>query len=76
MAHIDRLLATASPEEVEREMLRLKPQIDRANTSTVCDKEELDVPVGPLPFNVGELVRIGAQEVWRMIAGDGRVRGT
>jgi B12-binding domain/radical SAM domain protein len=72
MAHIDRLLATSSPEEVEREMLRLKPQIDRANTSTVCDKTELDVPVGRLPFNVGELTKVGVREVWRMLTGDGR----
>jgi hypothetical protein len=46
-------------------MLRLKPQIDRANTSTVCDKTELDVPVGRLPFNVGELTKVGVREVWR-----------
>ncbi|MFN3763595.1 MAG: hypothetical protein ACK4WK_10420, partial [Anaerolineae bacterium] len=74
MAHIDHLLATAPPEEVEQEMLRLKPQIDRANTSTVCDKTELDVPVGRVPFNMGELAKVGVREVWRMLTGDGRRR--
>ena len=33
-------------EELERELLALKPQIDHANTSTVCEKEELDLPFG------------------------------
>ncbi|MCX8067155.1 MAG: TIGR04190 family B12-binding domain/radical SAM domain protein [Anaerolineae bacterium] len=69
MAHIDRLLATAPPEEVEREMLRLKPEIDRANTSTVCDKRELDVPIGWPPFHVWELFKLGVSEVWRMVWG-------
>ncbi|HIE39620.1 MAG TPA: TIGR04190 family B12-binding domain/radical SAM domain protein [Anaerolineales bacterium] len=73
MDHIDRLLATRPPEEIEREMMALKDQIDRANTSTVCDKRELDVPVGRVPFNAGELARLGASEVWRMIwSKDGR----
>jgi len=67
MARIDQLIATRSPEEVERELLALKSQIERANTSTVCDKEELDVPVSWLPFNVLELARIGLDEMWQMI---------
>lgn len=37
----------------------LKPRIDRANTSTVCDKSELDVDVGPIPFKVFHLARVG-----------------
>ncbi len=73
MAHIDHLIATRTSEEVEREMLALKDQIDRANTSTVCDKEELDVPVSWLPFNIWGLVKVGASEAWRMIwSKDGR----
>jgi len=64
MARIDHLLATSTPDEVEREMLALKDQIERANTSTVCDKEELDVPVGWLPFNVVELAKLGLSQMW------------
>jgi hypothetical protein len=67
MARIDHLLATATPGEVDRELLALRDQIERANTSTVCDKQELDVPVGWLPFNVVELAKLGASEVWNMI---------
>jgi B12-binding domain/radical SAM domain protein len=75
MAHIDRLLATSAPAEVERQMLSLKAQIDRANTSTVCDKEELDVPVSWLPFNVWELAKLGVGEAWKMVRPrDGRTR--
>ncbi len=69
MARIDEWLAARPPEEVERQMLAIKEQIDRANTSTVCEKTELDVRVGGLPFNVPELARLGAGEVWRMLWG-------
>jgi B12-binding domain/radical SAM domain protein len=67
MERIDHLIATRSPQEVEREMQALKDQIDRANTSTVCNKEELDVPVSWMPFNPLELARLGATELWRML---------
>jgi len=66
MARIDGLIATVPPDQVERELLALKDQIDRANTSTVCDKEELDVPMGWLPFNVVELAKLGMSELWDM----------
>ena len=66
MARIDALLATSTPDEVQRELMRFKDQIERANTSTVCDKEELDVSVGWPPFNVGELVKVGVSEMWNM----------
>ena len=66
MSRIDKLIETRSPEHVQREMLGLKDQIDRANTSTVCEKGELDMPVGWLPFNVWELAKIGVSEVWNI----------
>ncbi|HHS97675.1 MAG TPA: TIGR04190 family B12-binding domain/radical SAM domain protein [Chloroflexi bacterium] len=72
MARIDHLVATRSPEEVEREMLAMKDEIERANTSTVCDKEELDVPLSWIRFNVLGLMRLGLGEVWRWLRRDGR----
>ena len=73
MAQIDRLVADHTPEEVEQRLLAMKDQIDRANTSTVCDKEELDAPVGWLPFNVWGLAGLGLSELWHIAAGhDGR----
>ena len=67
MARIDTLVETCSPEATQREMLAFKDQIDRANTSTVCEKQELDVAVGWLPFNVWELAKIGVSEVWNVL---------
>jgi hypothetical protein len=66
MAHIDGLVATDTPDQVQLKLMSLKDQIDRANTSTVCDKEELDVSVGWPPFNVLELAKLGASELWNM----------
>ena len=68
MAQIDRLIEHCTPEELERELLALKPQIDRANTSTVCEKTELDLPFGITAFNLPQLVKMGvADTVGRLV---------
>ncbi len=59
MGEIDRLMARLEPPALERALLALKPRIDAANTSTVCDKAELDVDVGRMPFKVFNLARVG-----------------
>jgi B12-binding domain/radical SAM domain protein len=59
MQEIDHLVATKSVEELDAALMVLKPRIDQANTSTVCDKEELDAPVGLVPFKIINLARIG-----------------
>jgi B12-binding domain/radical SAM domain protein len=64
MAQIDELIERCTPEELERELLALKPQIDRANTSTVCEKAELDLPFGVTAFNWPQLVKMGMADVW------------
>lgn len=58
MATIDELVATSDPSELEAALHRLKPRIDAANTSTVCDKEELDANAGIVPFKVIKLAQI------------------
>jgi B12-binding domain/radical SAM domain protein len=75
MARIDELVATRTPGQVEQELLAIRDEIDRANTSTVCDKRELDVPVGRIPFNLAQLAAMGLGEAWRALRGDGRPRG-
>jgi len=65
MARIDQLVETCTSDELERELLALKPQIDQANTSTVCEKTELDVPVGMMAFNLPYLVGMGIVDIWR-----------
>lgn len=47
---VDRLVAQG-PEVLAREMLAMKPIIDCVNESTVCEKKELDLPVGMNRFN-------------------------
>jgi B12-binding domain/radical SAM domain protein len=69
MAQIDRLMETCAPEDLARELLALKPQIDRANTSTVCEKTELDLPVGALAFNFPHLIKMGIADTWQRLVG-------
>jgi B12-binding domain/radical SAM domain protein len=59
MTEIEGLMARYEGAALERELLKRKKRIDAANTSTVCDKSELDVPVGPMPFKVLNLARVG-----------------
>ncbi len=61
MQEIESLMARLEGAELERALLALKPRIDQANTSTICDKSELDVPVGPFPFKVLNLAKIGVE---------------
>jgi len=65
MAEIDRLLETCTPQELERELARLKPEIDRANTSTVCDKRELEMPIEGLRLKIPGIARFLLREGWR-----------
>ncbi len=64
MARIDELIARCGPEELERELQALKPQIDQANVSTVCEKTELDLPFNVRAFNWPSLFRMGVADVW------------
>jgi hypothetical protein len=59
MVEIEGLMARLDAPALERALLALKPRIDAANTSTVCDKSELDVDVGRMPFKVFNLARVG-----------------
>jgi B12-binding domain/radical SAM domain protein len=58
MQHIDHLL-TREDITLDHELRKLKARIDRANTSTVCDKTELDVDAGLIPFKLINLARVG-----------------
>jgi B12-binding domain/radical SAM domain protein len=63
MTQIDLLIDRCSPKELQRELASLKPEIDRANTSTVCQKTELDLPFGVAAFNLPKLVGMGVREL-------------
>jgi B12-binding domain/radical SAM domain protein len=72
MAEIDRLLETSTPSELAMELARLKPAIDCANTSTICDKRELETPIEGsrlrIPGIARFLVREGCQAVAQRLA--------
>ncbi len=59
MDNIERLMSEQSGSELDKALHAIKPQIDAANTSTVCDKTELDAEVGLVPFRLINLARIG-----------------
>ncbi|MBN1486668.1 MAG: TIGR04190 family B12-binding domain/radical SAM domain protein [Anaerolineae bacterium] len=59
MAQIEDLMHKLEGDVLEKALLKLKDRIDSANTSTVCDKEELDVDTGLVPFKLVNLALIG-----------------
>jgi B12-binding domain/radical SAM domain protein len=67
MAQIDDLLAVTPADELSQRLMALKPEVDQANESTVCEKEELDIPVHGMPFRPLEITRIVLQEGWMAI---------
>ncbi len=59
LVEIEGLMEQLEGAALEQALLAHKTRIDAANTSTVCDKSELDVPVGPIPFRLLNLAKIG-----------------
>lgn len=59
LREIDALSARYTGEALQQALQPLRERVQAANTSTVCDKSELDVPVGPIPFKLLSLARIG-----------------
>ncbi len=59
LREIEALSARYSGDALQAALRPLKARVQAANTSTVCDKRELDVPVGPLRFKVLSLARLG-----------------
>ncbi len=59
MSEIDQRLATMDSAGFDAALRGLKSRIDAANTSTVCDKSELDMNVGIVPFKLLSLAQIG-----------------
>ncbi len=59
---IDRVVAIADPEERRARLRALKPQVDNANLSTVCDKSELEVPLRQTGVNVLQAAHVVVNE--------------
>ena len=69
MQRIDHLVETTEPDEWERHLLPLRDEIEEVNRSTVCEKEELDLPVRGLPVKplqaLGMLIESGVNDLRR-----------
>jgi B12-binding domain/radical SAM domain protein len=58
MHEIDRVMALPDPAAREAEMAALRPRIKGLDTSTVCNKEELDWPTGMFKVNLHRVAPI------------------
>ena len=67
IAVVDDLVAQG-PEVVARELGALKPEIDQVNESTVCEKKELDLPVGMNHFNALTVARAWVEGTLESVA--------
>jgi B12-binding domain/radical SAM domain protein len=76
MKRIDRLVETTEPSELDWRLLSLRDEIDEVNRSTVCEKEELDLPVTGMPVKlvqaVGLLIEDSFGNLRRWIGGNGK----
>lgn len=76
MKRIDRLVETCEPAELERRLLRLRDEIEEVNRSTVCEKEELDLPITGMPVKLvqtlGLLIEDGFENLRRRIGRNGK----
>jgi B12-binding domain/radical SAM domain protein len=76
MKHIDRLVYRNDRRKIFLELQRLRPEIEEVNSSTLCEKEELDLPVNsrvPVKmFNTASML-IGdkMRKLWRKTAARG-----
>jgi B12-binding domain/radical SAM domain protein len=76
MRRVDRLVETTEPGQLERQMLPLREEIEEVNRSTVCEKEELDLPVTGIPVKLfqalGLLIEDGFENLRRRIGRNGK----
>lgn len=67
MARIDELVASTPPEQLDRRLMTLRPEIEEVNNSTVCEKGELDLPVSGMPIKpirvLGMLIEEGLERL-------------
>lgn len=69
MRRIDEALALADPAARERELVALRDGIRDLDTSTLCDKTELDWPTGLLKVNLHRVVPVVLSALWHRLTG-------
>ncbi len=67
MARIDELVISTPPEKLDEQLMALRPEIEEVNNSTVCEKEELDLPTSGMPIKplrvLGLLIEEGLERL-------------
>jgi len=67
---IDRVVAIADPEERRTRLRALKPEVDNANLSTVCDKSELEVPLQRTGVNPWDLPGVNVLQAAHVVVSE------
>jgi len=76
MGEIDHIVLTVSdPAEQHRRLTELKQRVDNANLSTVCDKSELEIPVGGMRINILQAATLLVSDWWQERFSSRRARG-
>jgi radical SAM superfamily enzyme YgiQ (UPF0313 family) len=75
MKRVDRALEIADPAEREAAMAPILKEIRDLDTSTVCDKSELDWPTGLFKVNLHRVVPIVLSEIARLLVSPPRRKG-
>ena len=67
LARIDEIMLEPDPATRQAQLEALKAQVDASSVSTICEKKELNVPVGLLRINVPRMVFYFAQRMIHMM---------
>jgi B12-binding domain/radical SAM domain protein len=67
MAQVDDIMSIQDPGRRARLLRAIKPQVDDANLSTVCDKAELNVPLSGIKLNLPSAACFFAGQVWNRL---------
>ena len=65
VAEIDRILTIPDPAERQALLHAVKPEVDNANLSTVCDKRELEVSMRGGKLNLIQAAQLVVTELWK-----------
>ncbi|MBI5015636.1 MAG: TIGR04190 family B12-binding domain/radical SAM domain protein [Deltaproteobacteria bacterium] len=68
MRRVDAAMDLTDPAGRERALARLRDEIRDLDTSTVCDKSELDWPTGLLKVNLHRVIPLVVSELFRKLA--------
>nr|NIV35665.1 hypothetical protein [Anaerolineae bacterium] len=67
IAQVDDIVSIEDPERRAKLLHAIKPQVDDANLSTVCDKAELNVPLRGIKLNVPRAASLFIEQTLRRI---------